>query len=156
MKVASLKEIKAELNALPPEQLVELCVRVVKYKKENKELATYLLFSSTDELQYIQDVKDQIDEQFKEVNKSNSYLAKKTVRKILRITNQYIKFSGSKQTEISVLIHFCVKLKKVGISLPANSTLGNLYLRQYQKIHKTLASLHDDLQADYADELRLL
>ncbi len=156
MKVASLKEIKAELNALPPEQLVELCLRLVKYKKENKELATYLLFSSTDELQYIQDVKDQIDEQFKEVNKSNSYLAKKTVRKILRITNQYIKFSGSKQTEISVLIHFCVKLKKVGISLPANSTLGNLYLRQYQKIHKTLASLHDDLQADYADELRLL
>ena len=156
MKVASLKEIKAELNALPPEQLVELCLRLVKYKKENKELATYLLFSSTDELQYIQDVKAQIDEQFKEVNKSNSYLAKKTVRKILRITNQYIKFSGSKQTEISVLIHFCVKLKKVGISLPANSTLGNLYLRQYQKIHKTLASLHDDLQADYADELRLL
>lgn len=156
MKAASLKEIKAELNALPPDQLVDLCAHLVKYKKENKELVTYLLFDAADEQQYILDVKAQMDEQFKEVNKSNSYLAKKTVRKILRIANKHIKFSGSKLTEVEVLLHFCIRLKKVGISMPANSTLGNIYLRQYQKIHKTLASLHEDLQADYADQLRLL
>ena len=156
MRIASLKEIKAELNTMPPDQLAELCIRLIKHKKENKELATYLLFEADDEAAYILAVKQHIDEMFKEVKKSNSYLAKKTIRKILRTVNTQIKFSGSKQTEVELLIHFCLKLKKTGIPLPASSTLGNLYLRQYQKIHKTLASLHEDLQADYADELRLL
>ena len=156
MKIASLKEIKTELNTLPPDQLVELCVHLIKYKKENKELVTYLLFEADDERAYIQAVKAQIDELFKEVKKSNSYLAKKTIRKILRIVNKQIKFSGLKQTEVELLIYFCLKLKKVGIPMPASSALGNLYLRQYQKIHKILALLHEDLQADYADELRLL
>jgi len=156
MKVASLKEIKDELNALPPDQLIELCVQLVKHKKENKELVAYLLFDADNEAAYIQAVKSEIDDLFKEVNKSNSYLAKKTIRKILRIANKQIKFSGLKQTEVEVLIHFCLKLKKTGIPMPINSTLGNLYLRQYQKIHKALAMLHEDLQADFADELRLL
>ena len=156
MRVASLKEIKTELNALPPDQLVELCVRLVKHKKENKELVAYLLFDAEDEKAYILEVKSEIDELFKEVNKSNSYLAKKTIRKILRIANKQIKFSGLKQTEVEVLIHFCLKLKKVGIPMPINSTLGNLYLRQFQKIHKILATLHEDLQADFAEELKLL
>ncbi len=156
MKAASLKEIKTELNSLPPDQLVELCVHLTKYKKENKELLTYLLFEADDESAYVQAVKDEINVQFKEVNRSNSYLAKKTIRKILRIANKYTKFSGNRQTEIEVLIHFCLQLKKVGISMPINSTIGNIYLRQFQKIHKLLATLHEDLQADFADELRLL
>ncbi|SDD12984.1 hypothetical protein [Williamwhitmania taraxaci] len=156
MKAASLKEIKTELNSLPPDQLVELCVHLTKYKKENKELLTYLLFEADDESVYVQAVKDEINVQFKEVNRSNSYLAKKTIRKILRIANKYTKFSGNRQTEIEVLIHFCLQLKKVGISMPINSTIGNIYLRQFQKIHKLLATLHEDLQADFADELRLL
>ena len=75
---------------------------------------------------------------------------------ILRTVTTQIKFSGSKQTEVELLIYFRLKMKKTGIPRPASSTLGNLYLRQYQKTHKTLASLHEDLQADYADELRLL
>ena len=119
MKIASLKEIKDELNALQHDQLVELCVRLVKYKKENKELVAYLLFEVDDEKKYVQDVKSEIDDLFKEVNKSNSYLAKKTIRKILRIANKQIKFSGLKQTEVEVLIHFCLKLKKTGIPMPA-------------------------------------
>jgi len=156
MKAASLKEIKTELNSLPPDQLVELCVHLTKYKKENKELFTYLLFEADDESAYVQAVKDEINVQFKEVNRNNSYLAKKTIRKILRIANKYTKFSGNRQTEIEVLIHFCLQLKKVGISMPINSTIGNIYLRQFQKIHKLLATLHEDLQADFADQLRLL
>jgi len=115
-----------------------------------------VFFEEEDEKAYIQEVKSEIDELFMEVNKSNSYLAKKTVRKILRVAGKQIKFSGLKQTEVEVLIHFCLKLKKTGIPLPINSSLGNLYLRQFQKIHKILATLHEDLQADFADELKLL
>jgi hypothetical protein len=156
MKTASLKELKLELSTLQPQQVVELCVKLAKYKKENKELLTYLLFESYDEQLYIKEVKVQVDELFGDVNKSNIYLAKKTIRKILRTVNKYIKYSGSKQTELELLIYFCKKLRKAGVPLYANTALGNIYVRQIQKIKKTLATLHEDLQYDYLEEIKPL
>ncbi len=156
MKVASIKELKTELGTLHPSKVRELCMHLVKYKKENKELLSYLLFEAHDEQSYIKEVKDQIDEQFKGLNKSSIYLAKKTIRKILRTTNKFIKYSGSKQTETELLIYFCKKVRKTGIPLHVNTALGNLYLRQVQKIKKSLATLHEDLQFDYSEEMKLL
>jgi len=156
MKAASLKEIKTELNTLHPSKVLELCMYLVKYKKENKELLTYLLFEASDEQFYIKEIKEQIDELYTGVNKSNLYLAKKTLRKILRITNKYIKYSGSKQTEVELLIYFCKKFQKSSIPKHANTVLGNMYTRQIQKINKALSTLHEDLQYDYAEELKLL
>ena len=44
-----LQHIKKEIQHLPTEQLAELMLRLARYKKENKELLTYLLFESHDE-----------------------------------------------------------------------------------------------------------
>ncbi len=156
MKSATLKELKTELNRLHPDELKELCIRLAKYKKENKELLSFLLFEAGNENGYINEVKAEMDDLFTEVNKSNSYLAKKTIRKILRFSNKHIKYSGSKQTEVELLIHFCLKLKRLGISMPSNSTLGKLYFRQYQNIKKTLGTLHEDLQYDYREAFESL
>ena len=156
MKAATLNELKRELQTLTPARVIELCMHLAKYKKENKEMLTYLLFEAQDEPAYIKDVKDQIDEQFEGMNKSNLYLAKKTSRKILRTTNKYIKYSGSKQTEAELLIYFCKKLKNSGIPMHTSIALSNLYQRQIQKINKALATLHEDLQYDYLEELKPL
>jgi hypothetical protein len=156
MKAASLKEIKTELSTLHPQQIQELCMHLAKFRKENKELLTYLLFQAHDEKAYVVEVKSEIDELFQEVNKSNVYFAKKTIRKILRIANKYIKYSGAQQTEIELRIHFCKKLRKTGVPLPVNTALGNIYLREFQKIKKLLATLHEDLQFDYEEEIRAL
>jgi hypothetical protein len=77
METASLSDIKNELKTVAPQQLQELCLRLAKYKKENKELLNYLLFEAINEQTFIQNVKDEIDEQFKQLNKNSSYLAKK-------------------------------------------------------------------------------
>ncbi|MFW5774472.1 MAG: hypothetical protein ACOCWD_07300, partial [Tangfeifania sp.] len=104
METASISEIKKELKNLSPQQLQDVCTRLAKYKKENKELLSYLLFESFNEQHFIQEVKDEIDEQFSHLNNSSLYLAKKTLRKVLRTTRKYIRFSGSKQTEVELLI----------------------------------------------------
>jgi hypothetical protein len=156
MKAASLKEIRFELSNLPPKQLQELCLRLAKYRKENKELLSYLLFEAYDEEQYIREVKSLIDELFLDINKSNAYFAKKSIRKILRITNKHIKFSGLKQTEVELLIHFCKSLKMSGLALVENTALGNMYTRLLKRIDKSLSFLHEDLQYDYSQEIRLL
>ncbi len=156
MKSASLKEIKTELKIIHPVRLQEICLLVARYRKENKELLSYLLFESEDEQAYIRDVKLELDQLFKEVKNSNSYIARKTVRKILAFANKQIKYSRQKQTEVEILIYFCKKLRKSGILLPANSVLGNLYRRQVLRIKKSLFTLHEDLQFDYSEELRIL
>ncbi len=156
MKAASLKEIKTELRILHPSRLLEVCLQLAKYRKENKELLTYLLFDAEDENTYIKEVKSLIDKLFTETKKSHLYLARKSIRKILVSANKYIKYSGSRQTEVEILIHFCKKLRNSGISMPVNSALSNLYQRQIQKIHKALAMMHEDLQFDYSEELKVL
>lgn len=155
-ETASVATIKKELNELSPKVLKELCLRMVKYKKENKELLSYLLFEAQDEENFIHNIKEEIDEAFTTINQANLYWAKKSIRKILRLTGKYIKYSGQKQTEVELLLHFCHKLKDSGIKFRQSTTLLNLYHAQLKKISKALASLHEDLQYDYASAVERL
>ena len=83
MKSASINEIKKELNTLSHENVLAICIRIIKYKKDNKELVNYLLFEAHDEAAYIRNIKLEMQEQFAEVNKTSFYLAKKTIRKAI-------------------------------------------------------------------------
>ena len=107
MKAATSNELKQELQASSPKQLMELCLRLARFKKENKELLTYLLFEAHDEAAYIQSIKDDMDEQFAQLSHINLYLTKKSLRKILRSTNKFIRYTGSKLAETELLIHYC-------------------------------------------------
>jgi hypothetical protein len=156
LKTASLNELKAELTSLKPDEVKALCMRLAKYKKENKELLTYLLFEAGDEAGYIESIKKEIDTQLEGMNKNNLYYVKKSLRKTLRILNKFIKYSGSKQTEVELLIYFCFKLKKSGLPLFTSIILSNLYHRQIQRIEKALSALHEDLQYDYKEDLERL
>ncbi|MGF7137894.1 hypothetical protein [Roseimarinus sediminis] len=156
MKPESISNIKKELLHIPPDQLLAICLRLAKYKAENKALLSYLLFKAYDQDAFIEEVKKEIDTQFKQLNKTQTYLAKKTVRKVMRTTQMYIKFSGEKTTEIELLIYFCRKMKGSGLTLRYGSVLGNLYMRQLERIRKVLATLHEDLQMDYHDRVDVL
>jgi len=156
METASISVIKKELKNLPPEELQTIIARLAKYKKENKELLSYLLFEALDEQEFVEGVKNEIDEQFLNLNRTSFYLAKKTLRKVLKTTNKYIRFSGSKETEIQLLIHFCKKLKTSGLNYKASRVVFNMYINQIKRINKVLSMMHEDLQYDYKDEVENL
>ena len=151
METAPISEIKNELKTLAQPQLLDICLRLAKLKKENKELLNYLLFEAADENTFIEHVKEEIDLQFKQLNRHSFYLAKKTLRKVLRTTDKYIRFSGSKETEIELLIYFCQKMKKSGLNIHSSRVVLNLYKRQVERIRKILSALHEDLQYDYQE-----
>ena len=156
MKAASVNDLKEELKQLPAEKLVEVCLRLAKFKKENKELLNYLLFESHDEQNYLTAVKTEIENEFTEINSSNLYFAKKTIRKILRITNKHIKYTASKPAEAELLIFFCSALKQSGIPFQKSTALNNLYLSQLKKAEKAIETMHEDLQYDYRKDLEKL
>lgn len=156
MKAVTVKEINQELINRTPKELRELCLRLSRFKKENKELLTYLLFESSDEVSYIESVKKEIDEQFAQINKKSYYLIKKGLRRILLNIRKYVRYSQNKKTEVDLLIYFCVKLKKFTPSIQRNTRLLNIYNTQIEAIRKKVSVLHEDLQFDYESELEAL
>jgi type III secretory pathway component EscV len=156
MITASLHEIKKELHTLDPETIAGLCMRLAKYKKENKELLNYLLFEAHHEQAYVASVKETIDELFTTLPPRNLYLIKKTLRKILRFANKQIKYSGIKETEVELRIYFCTKVMEAKIPLTPGTVLFNLYQQQLNKINAALDKLPEDLQADYQQEVERL
>lgn len=156
MKPASIQDIKQELTNLPPKKVLELCLRLARYKKENKELLTYLLFESTDTEAYVETVKKEIDDEFENLPKANLYHTKKSLRKLLRSINKYSKHVASKQADAEMLIYFCTKLKSSGIPINKSTALTNLYKQQLKKISSSVESLHEDLHFDYKKQLEAL
>ena len=61
MESASIKEIRQELKEQDSTHLQEIVLRLARYKKENKELLSYLLFDSGDEANYVNKVKAEIE-----------------------------------------------------------------------------------------------
>ena len=156
MKAASLSELKLELITLPPKTVLELCLRLVKFKKENKELLSFLLFKAHNEEGYVQDIKKEIDDGFWNLSRGSMYIIKKGLRKILRSITKYSKHTGSKQAEVEMLLHFCQKVKESGIKIYKSAALTNLYAQQLKKIHEAFESLHEDLLYDYKKQLSAL
>ncbi len=156
MKAATSNELKQELQASTPKQLLELCLRLARFKKENKELLTYLLFEAHDEASYIQSVKNDMDEQFAELSQFNLYLTKKSLRKILRSTNKFIRYTGSKLAETELLIHYCKNIIAAKIPYHKSAALSNLYNQQLKKINAAVILLHEDLQHDYWREIEVI
>ena len=149
MKASTINELKQELINTPASTLVDLCLRLARFKKENKELLTYLLFEAHDTSSYIRSVKEEIALQFTEINKSNVYYVKKTIRKILRTARKYIRYSGLAIVEVEVLIYFCESMRDLNIPINKNPVLQNIYQNQIKNIHKALKGTHEDLQYDY-------
>ena len=156
MKPATIAQLKKELQHRDPDELLQLCLRLARFKLENKELLTYLLFEAGNEVGYIETVKEQVDAQFEAINTSNYYYIKKSVRKILRGLRKYIRYSGNKETEVELLLYFCKKLNELHPPIRKNRTLHNLYERQMAQIHKKITALHEDLQYDYGIEFEKL
>lgn len=156
MKAASISDIKNELKAATPAQLTALCLRLARAKKENKELLTFLLFEAHNLPAYLLSVKEEIDEGMQAVNWSHVYFAKKSIRKLLRVTNKYIKYAGDKTVAAELLLYFCAALKKSGKHFEKSGPLAKLYAAQLHKAKAVIAALHPDLQHDFQTEIEKL
>ena len=153
MKTRSISEIKKELAELDKNQLIENCLRIAKYKTDNKALLSYLLFNAGNLTETVEEIKMSITNDFIDVPPLDKHYTKKSIRKVLRSTLKYAKFIQNKEIEIELLIHFCNEYKKKGLSFSHQPIILNIYFAQIKKIEKLILSLHEDLQYDYKKEL---
>lgn len=152
MQTSSLQEQKKELQRLENADLMELCLRLVRHKKENKELLDYLLFHSHDPMAYVEQVKNSLQADFDNLNPS-AYYTGKSLRKILRVIGRHAKFIARPEAEMELLIWFCRNYLEKTDPKRSNKALNNILIRQLDKIDKLKSKLHEDLQFDYQQEI---
>lgn len=155
MKTEKLSDIKKELQHLESAQLAVICLRLARYKKENKELLAYLLFEADDALAFAETYKTDMGLQFSQMPYQQS-AAIKHLRKILRLVTKYIRFTGSKQVEVELLMAFAKNYLEYVHFRSASRALILIHLKQLDKVKKAIVKLHEDLQFDYGQEYRLL
>ena len=149
MKTATIHTIKKELLEKSHLELVEIALRLGKFKKENKELLTYLLFEQENEDAYIEGLKEILKEEFEEIKTKNVYYAKKEIRKSLRELKKLIRFSSLKTTEIELIIDFIKHLDELPSQLKRDSQIEGIKLRNIASVEKIILKQHEDLQFDY-------
>ena len=64
-----------------------------------------------------------------------------------------LRFSGDKETELQVRIHFCRRIKDKGISFGNCRVSANMYATQLKKLDKIIDKVHPDLQFDYNQQM---
>ena len=117
---------------------------------------TYLLFEAHQEADFVKGIKEEIDDNFSEINRSHLYFAKKSLRKIVRIINKYCRYSNVTETELELRLYFCTTLKNSGIPINQNPVIKNLYNTQTKKSEQLIESLHEDLQYEFRREFKKL
>ncbi|MDA7662437.1 hypothetical protein N8550_00405 [Pirellulaceae bacterium] len=152
MKAASLIDIKKSLARLEPGDLLETCLRLARFKKENKELLTYLLFMCDDEQGFADYLCGEIDEHFALTPNAH----KKTLRKIIRWMDKCLRFTQVKETAAQVRIHFCRALDASETPYLRNKVTTNMFARQLKKVRAIVEKFHEDIQCEYLPEIEVL
>ena len=155
MRSATVHTLKKELNERSKEDLVAICLRLAKFKKENKELLTYLLFEVESESQYVESVKAEVASQLKTINTSSYYWLRKGIRKTLKDVKKFIRYSQRKETEVELLMNFCVQVYNLSPVVKRDKVVESIVERQLVMVRNKIDALHEDLQFDYHQELNL-
>ena len=152
MKPASIAELKKTLVRLDHSDLLEVCLRMARFKKDNKELLTYLLFLSQDEQGFVNSLCSEIDEQFSLTPVAH----KKTLRKVIRWMNKCLRFSKVKDSEVQVRLHFCRALKSSDTPIRSSRVIANMYSGQLKKVRTVILKFHEDIRHDVEREIQAL
>ena len=152
MKAASIAELKKALVRLDQGDLLDACLSLARFKKDNKELLTYLLFLSQDEQGFVNSLCDEIDDQFLQTPNAH----KKTLRKVIRWMNKCLRFSKIKDSEVQVRLHFCRAMKASNTPIRSSKVVTNMYTGQLKKVLKVIEKFHEDIQTDVEREVQAL
>ena len=155
MDTASIKQLKDTLSTLGREELTRLLLRIVKFKKENKELLTFLLFEADDLDAYVYEISLEIKDEFENYRLKTAYYKRKGCRRILRMLKKYIKYAADKEVEVRLLLAYVAILAESKTFI-TDRVIQKIAFRQLLLAEKSIVKLHEDLQYEYRLEFKEL
>lgn len=150
-----LSDLKKELAELSKPELIQLCLRVAKLKRENKELLAYLIYDASDPLFYAQKLKPEIKEVFEQPFQHAYYLTK-SIRKSMRLITKYYRFTSNKQGETELLIYLADQFHNTWRKEYLYQALGKVIIRCLEKAEANLKKIDEDFRADFEQPIEEL
>ena len=151
----SLASLKKELSGLERSELISICARLARHKKENKELLAYLLLDADDPMLYAEKIKPSLDEPFDAPFYSTWAFAKR-LRKALRLISKYQRFTSNARGEAELLIYFLQPFQNDWRGQLRHTAIQKIVLRCIDKIEKLIHKIDEDYRADFEDPLQAL
>lgn len=152
MKANSLKEIKTELTEKNKAELIQLCIKLVKLRKENKEMLSFLLFGAENVQSYIDDLKILLQNEFTLLN-FPARQKLKHIRKTLRTLKKHIRYIEHLESEIHLRLWFCQTLIDNCSHAEIRGAYQKLIQSEIRQIENKIPKLHEDLIFDSRQEL---
>jgi hypothetical protein len=156
MKIATLAEIKKNLNQLTDKELVEVITLMAKSSVDNKKFLFFHLYGRDNPNLFTEMVEEELEMEFQKASTYNYHTAKKSAQKIRRIMNKLLKYNKDKATQLELIAFFCEKMVEEGYLRHRHPVIDNLYRIQVGKIEKLQMGLHEDLQYDYQERIDAL
>jgi hypothetical protein len=157
MRSATLSDIKKEINQLPAKELAELFLLMAKFKKENKEYLSYLLFDSHNKRALLEEIKAEIKGMVLDFNGNYfRYDFKKKLRKLKAFLSKYNKFLNDKALSIEMHLYLCQTLKEYDYPYIKYGIPDAFFGQQIKRINTLMNGLHEDLRYDYGRQLEAL
>lgn len=148
MEIAGLADIRKELIHQSPDELVELVLRLARFRQDNKALAGYWLFDRQNPTEFLRQVHQALDHGFDELNFSTGYWVKKGLRKWQRQVNLYGRICGEAWMQADMQSYYvwvCLRAQK---RLSDPNYLAPLLASAEKKRVTLVKKLDDDVQHD--------
>jgi len=155
-KTPSIAVLKKELSYRSEQEIIDFCVTLIKFNRENKELLNYLLIDEVEKEVFLNEIKITISANFLDINFRSYHILRKSVRKILKLTKKYIKLINEPIKELTLLIHFNQELITCLPKLKNYPSIENYFISNIKKMESIVAKLHPDLHYDYINDINEL
>lgn len=146
-KVA-LADIKQALQQATPNELRDLCVRLARFKQDNKQLLHYALFYQDRPEVFIEEVNVRLKEAVETFNYSHAYWVKKGLRKWQRQVNLLGRISGEPWVQAKLQGMYALACYEAASKVAATEVLTNLCAQATKKFYAQVAKLEADWQHD--------
>ena len=156
MSSISIKDIKNELKYKSDSELIEICLKLAKASKSNKEILDYELNFSNNEAEFVNRSKLEIDSLLINIDSHFNSNILKILRKTLKRVSFLIKISKREETAVELLIHLAMEIQETKILKSNHVSIGQFYFKLEEKIDKVIMKLHPDLQYDYQEKIDTL
>ena len=153
MKPATLVQIRKELETVSYNRLLDITMKMVRHKTENKEFISFVLFDEENVADFASDIRHEISEMMQEVQYKPSYIIKRTLRKVLRYISRYCGYVSDKEFEAEMLVYFCRLMKEKRLHRTPIKSINIIYYKQLEKIEKLLPKLTGEVKTDIENEL---
>jgi hypothetical protein len=148
-----IHEIRVKTNELSVESMHRLLTRLMRFKRENKELVAFELFVRDEPEAWFADIRKECHATLDDMNTSHPYFMKKTLRKLIRTVKTYARYAGDPAIEAELLCILLEAFHQRRLHEHTADKIQKIVTDTQVRLQKIIAKLHDDLQYDFIRRL---